>query len=93
MQASDDLPWAVVCRGVVDGIEAVIHQTRTPEGVRRVDQMVRVRGYDAQDNRWVVEPIWPASRMRAEAAGTGAGGPKPLPRPARKRRSSRRRRR
>ena len=43
MQASDDLPWTVVCRGVVDGIEAVIHQTRTPVGVRRVDQMVRVR--------------------------------------------------
>ena len=25
MQASDALPWTVVCRGVVDGIEAVIH--------------------------------------------------------------------
>ncbi len=32
MQARDDLPWAVVCRRVVDGIEAVIHQTRTPRG-------------------------------------------------------------
>ncbi len=60
MQASDALPWAVVCRGVVDGIEAVIHQTRTPEGVRRVDQMVRVRDYDARENRWVVETVWPA---------------------------------
>ena len=60
MQASDDLPWAVVCRGVVDGIEAVIHQTRTPEGDRCVQQMVRVRDYDAQENRWIVEPIWPA---------------------------------
>ena len=59
MQASDALPWTVVCRGVVDGIEAVIHQTRTPEGVRRVEQMVRVRDYDAAANRWVVEPIWP----------------------------------
>ena len=53
MQASDALPWTVVCRGVVDGIEAVIHQTRTPEGVRRVDQMVRVRDFDAAENRWV----------------------------------------
>ena len=59
MQASDALPWTVVCRGVVDGIEAVIHQTRTPEGMRRVDQMVRVRDYDATENRWVVEPVWP----------------------------------
>ena len=59
MQASDALPWTVVCRGVVDGIEAVIHQTRTPEGMRRVEQMVRVRDYDAAENRWVVEPVWP----------------------------------
>ena len=59
MQASDALPWTVVCRGVVDGIEAVIHQTRTSEGVRRVEQMVRVRDYDATANRWVVEPVWP----------------------------------
>ncbi len=61
MQASDALPWTVVCRGVVDGIEAVIHQTRTREGVRGVDQMVRVRDYDAHANRWVVEPVWPPS--------------------------------
>ena len=83
MQASDDLPWAVVCRGVVDGIEAVIHQTRTPEGVRRIDQMVRVRDYDAQDNRWAVEPIWPAP----PAAGEGPARAKPP-----KRRRGRRRR-
>ncbi len=61
MQASDALPWAVVCRGIVDGIEAVIHQTRTPGGARRVDQMVRVRDYDAAENRWIVDPIWPAT--------------------------------
>ncbi|MCY4660298.1 MAG: ATPase, T2SS/T4P/T4SS family, partial [Acidobacteria bacterium] len=70
MQASDALPWAVVCRGVVDGIEAVIHQTRTAEGVRRVDQMVRVRDYDAHANRWVVERIWPAPAAAPEGAGT-----------------------
>ena len=63
MQASAELPWAVVCGGVVDGIEAVIHQTRTPEGVRGVDQMVRVRDY-AQENRWVVEPLWPPAAAR-----------------------------
>ena len=60
MQASDALPWSVVCRGVVDGIEAVIHQARTPEGERRVEQMVRVKDYDARDDRWVVEAVWPA---------------------------------
>ena len=73
MQASDALPWTVVCRGVVDGIEAVIHQPRTPEGVRRVEQMVRVRDYDAAENRWVVEPIWPPP---SEGARDGAPTPK-----------------
>ena len=67
MQASDALPFAVVCRGVVDGIEAVIQQTRSPEGVRHVSQMVRVRDYDAAANRWIVEDVWPT--------GTGATRP------------------
>ena len=43
---------------MVDGIESVNQQTRTLEGIRRVDQMVRSRDYDAQENRWVGEPIW-----------------------------------
>ena len=67
MQASDALPFAVVCRGVVDGIEAVIQQTRSPEGVRHVSQMVRVRDYDAAEDRWIVEDVWPT--------GTGAKRP------------------
>ncbi len=86
MQASDALPWAVVCRGVVDGIEAVIHQTRTPEGVRRVEQMVRVRDYDAAENRWVVDTVWPAGADTASVAGN----PAKAGRPARRRRRRRR---
>ena len=61
MQAGDALPFSVVCRGVVDGIEAVIQQTRSPEGVRQVTQMVRVRDYDATRNRWIVEDVWPVT--------------------------------
>ncbi len=91
MQASDALPWTVVCRGVVDGIEAVIHQTRTPEGVRRVDQMVRVRDYDATENRWIVEPVWPPPTARSENAGTGPSTSKRSSRSASKRRRGRRR--
>ena len=82
MQASDALPWAVVCRGIVDGIEAVIHQTRTLDGARRVDQMVRVRDYDAAENRWIVDPIWPPPALET-----------PLPAPAPARSASRRRKR
>ncbi len=91
MQASDGLPWTVVCRGVVDGIEAVIHQTRTPQGVRRVEQMVRVADYDATKNRWVVEPVWPPTAARPQSAGTGPSAPKRTDRSASKRRRRRRR--
>ena len=90
MQASDALPWTVVCRGVVDGIEAVIHQTRTPEGVRRVDQMVRVHDYDATENRWVVESIWPPpSRGARSGPATPKRGTGPAPRRMRRRRRTR----
>jgi|GEM_PF-656730 len=77
MQASDALPWTVVCRGVVDGIEAVIHQTRTPEGVRRIDQMVRVRDYDAREDRWIVDDLWPATPRVVAVAASSAGRSKP----------------
>ncbi len=91
MQASDALPWTVVCRGVVDGIEAVIHQTRTTEGVRRVEQMVRVLDYDATENRWVVEPVWPPPTARSESAGAGPSTSKRSSRSASKRRRGQRR--
>ena len=71
MQASDALPWSVVCRSVVDGIEAVVQQTRTAAGVRRVNHMVRVRDYDAAHNRWIVEDVWPAAELAETEGGTG----------------------
>ncbi len=93
MQASDALPWAVVCRGVLDGIEAVIHQTRTAEGVRCVDQWcacgtttrTRTDGWSSESG--------PAPAAAPEGAGTAPGRAKPPPRPAPKRRGGRRRRR
>ena len=86
MQASDALPWAVVCCGIVDGIEAVIHQTRTLEGTRRVNQMVRVRDYNAAVNRWIVDPIWPPL-----APETPTRSPAPAPVRSASRRRKRRR--
>ena len=76
MQASDALPWSVVCRGVVDGVEAVIHQARTPEGERRVEQMVRVKDYDARDDRWIVEAVWPAPATPPRPASTKSSSTK-----------------
>ena len=57
MQGGGELPWEVTCRGVVDGIAMVIHMTRR-EGRRFVEEALLVEGYDAPQNRWLIEPIW-----------------------------------
>ena len=57
MQAGGALPWEVTCRGVVDGISLVVHMTRH-RGRRFVEEALRVKGYDAADNRWHTETIW-----------------------------------
>ena len=56
MQAEGALPWEVTCRGVVDGIALVLHMTRR-RGRRYVEEALRVRGYDAAENRWMTEPV------------------------------------
>ena len=58
MQGGGELPWEVTCRGVVDGIAMVIHMTRR-EGRRFVEEAVFVKGYEAKENRWFIEPVWP----------------------------------
>ena len=88
MEADTKLEWPVICRNVVISIEAVIHQTRTPEGARKVAQMARVKDYDAQTNRWVVEPIWPKP---AQPARNTSGASRKPPQTSAKR--SRRRKR
>ena len=56
MQGGGELPWEVTCRGVVDGIAMVIHMTRR-EGRRFVEEALFVKGYDAKENCWFVEPV------------------------------------
>ena len=58
MQGGGELPWEVTCRGVVDGIALVIHMTRR-EGRRFVEEAAFVKGYEAAENRWVMQPVWP----------------------------------
>ena len=58
MQGGGELPWEVTCRGVVDGIAMVIHMTRR-EGRRFVEEALFVKGYEAAENRWVIQPVWP----------------------------------
>ena len=42
----------------------VIHMTRR-EGRRVVEEALFVKGYDAKENQWDVQPVWP----RPEALG------------------------
>ena len=56
MQGGGELPWEVTCRGVVDGIAMVIHMTRREEW-RFVEEALRVKGYDAPQNLWLIEQI------------------------------------
>ena len=64
MQGGGELPWEVTCRGVVDGIAMVIHMTRR-EGRRFVEEAAFVKGYEAKENRWFIEPVWPPEASRA----------------------------
>ena len=50
--------WEVTCRGVGDGIAMVIHMTRR-EGKRFVEEALFVKGYEAAENRWLIQPVWP----------------------------------
>ena len=50
------LPWAVTCRGVVDGIAIVIHMTRH-EGRRFVEEATFVNGCDAGTNTWDMQRL------------------------------------
>ena len=58
MQGGGELPWEVTCRGVVGGIAMVIHMTRQ-EGRRFVEEAAFVEGYEAAENRWFTQPVWP----------------------------------
>ena len=56
MQGGSELPWDVICRGVVDGIAMVIHMTRR-EGRRFVEEAAFVRGYAAGTNQWDIQRL------------------------------------
>ena len=58
MQGESELPWEVTCRGVVDGIQMVVHMTRR-DGRRFVEEALRVRGYSADENLWLTDHVWP----------------------------------
>ena len=73
MQGGGELPWEVTCRGVVDGIALVIHMTRR-EGRRFVEEAAFVRSYEAAENRWVIQPVWPPEAQEPPEEPSRAGG-------------------
>ena len=58
MQGESDLPWEVTCRGVVDGIQMVVHMTRR-DGRRFIEEALLVCGYSAEENLWLTDHVWP----------------------------------
>ena len=74
MQGGGELPWEVTCRGVVDGIAMVIHMTRS-EGRRFVEEAAYVKGYDAKENKWVIQPVWPLAGAPAQDPPSSEASP------------------
>ena len=52
-----DLPWEVVCRGVVDGIALILHITRHG-GRRYVEESLELCGWRQKDNAWLTTPAY-----------------------------------
>ena len=73
MQGGGELPWEVTCRGVVDGIAMVIHMTRR-EGRRFVEEAAFVQGYEAGENRWVIQPVWPSPEAQVPPGEASRAG-------------------
>ena len=67
MQDGGRFPGEVTCRGVVDGIAMVIHMTRR-EGRRFVEEALFVKGYEAAENQWDIQPVWPVAVPRPESS-------------------------
>ena len=69
MQAGD-LPWEVVCRGVVDGIALVLHMARRA-GRRCVEEGLAPHGWRAEDNTWLTEPVATSTSPPGAPPGRG----------------------
>ena len=78
MQAGE-LPWEVVCRSIVDGISLVLHMTRV-QGRRYVEEAIALRGWNAEDESWLIEPV--PSRPPAVPPRPGASRTAKRKRPA-----------
>ena len=51
----------------------VIHMTRR-EGRRFVEEAAFVRGYEAGENRWVIQPVWPSPEAQVPPGEASRAG-------------------
>ena len=58
----------------MDGIAMVIHMTRR-EGRRVVEEALFVKGYDAKENQWDVQPVWPLPGAPAQHPPASGASP------------------
>jgi pilus assembly protein CpaF len=60
LQSGVDLPYPAIRRQIADGIDFVLHLARW-RGVRVVEDLVRLHGYDAPSDRYELVSLVPAS--------------------------------
>ena len=69
-QATDALPWDILCQFVAMAFELVVHQTRLPSGKRGISELIKVNGYEKATALWQTEVLWSRPEpSKAPAAG------------------------
>ena len=77
MQAEGALPWDIVCRSVVDGISLVVHTSRIA-GVRAVEEVRHLHGYNAEGKAWQTTRFSEAAAGDAGFFSSGWRPPAPI---------------
>ena len=73
VQSGVDLPYAAVRRQIADAVNFVLHLTRW-RGARLVSDLVRIQGYEAATDRYVVAPLLTRHGGDRWAEPDGSGG-------------------
>ena len=72
LQSGLALPYAAIRQQVATSIDLVLHLERR-RGVRRVDELLRIRGYDAARDRYDTETVFGRSQDQNRTSEAGRG--------------------
>ena len=61
LQSDSAMPWNVICELVALAVQVVIHLTRSLDGRRSVEQVIRVHGYDQARGDFSCSLVWGAA--------------------------------